>query len=101
MASDEVREALIEFEEYANYSKYLLENKGVDMSIEKCYDMFHWFKDKTPDSIYKSNSTLWALWDIGHNIAIHWSGCTTQMDQLYELYYALKYGINKLNNMEV
>ena len=45
MSNNPVKDLLIELEDYIIYSKWLLENKGVQMTPEACYEMVQWFKD--------------------------------------------------------
>lgn len=97
MSSNPVKDLLIELEDYQIYSKWLLENKGVSLTPEDCYKMVQWFKG----SCACVNPTQAAIFKSGHQIAKYMIFCTEQMDDLYELWYALKYGIKALPQNEL
>ena len=95
--SNPVRNLLIELEDYEIYSKWLLENKGATYSPEDCYRIVQWFKGSNPCA----NPTQAAIFKAGHQIAKYMIFCTEQMDDLYEIWYALKYGIRALPEKEL
>lgn len=88
-----VKNLLIELEDYQIYSKYLLDNKGVTMSPEDCYKMVQWFKDSNNETGSPSQA---AIFKAGHQIATYMIFCTEQMDDLFEIYYALSHGLPAL-----
>ena len=90
----EIKDVLIELEDYMIYSKYLLEEKGVEMSPTECYKMVQWFKDSSNDS--GTNPTQSTIFKYGHKIAMYMVFCTEQMYDLYEIYYALTHGMNAI-----
>ena len=92
---DPAKQALDELEEYAKFQKFLKDEKGVDCTIDKCYDIIQWFKTKEP----LLNPTQAVLFQYGHREALFFMGDYDQMDKIYELYYALKYGIVTVKNM--
>ena len=94
---DEVKEVLIEFANCETYSKWLKNEKGIDMTPAQCYDMMTFFHDYGNWSEMNIPQRM-ALFDLAHNIVVHWSGCTDQMNQIFELYYTIRYGINPLPN---
>lgn len=93
MSSNPVKDLLVELEDYIVYSKWLLENKGVETSPEACYKMVQWFKDANNET---GSPTQAAIFRAGHRIAKYMIFCTEQMDDLYELYYALSEGLHPL-----
>ena len=93
-----VKDLLIELEDYQIYSKYLLENKGVTMSPEDCYRMVQWFKDYHNEA---GSPSQIAIFKAGHQIAKYMIFCTEQMDDMYELYYALSNGLPALNKQDL
>ena len=95
MTTDKVKEVLAEYGECENYSKWLKANKGIDKTPEECYNMMEYFRDykNWVDMVVPQRM---ALFDLARNIVMHWNGCTDQMNQLFELYYTIKYGINPL-----
>lgn len=95
MATDEVKDVLLDFSKYETFSKWLMNEKGVDMTPEQCYDMMTFFENYSNWSDMQTPQRM-ALFDIAHNIVVHWNGCTDQMNQLFELYYTIRYGINPL-----
>lgn len=97
MSSNPVKDLLIELEDYIIYSKWLLENKDANYTPEDCYRIVQWFKGDNPCS----NPTQAAIFRAGHQIAKYMIFCTEQMDDLYELWYSLKYGIKGLPEKEL
>ena len=97
MSSNPVKDLLIEFEDYQIYSKWLLENKGANYTPADCYRIVQWFKGDNPCH----NPTQAAIFRAGHQIAKYMIFCTEQMDDLYELWYGLKYGIKGLPEKEL
>lgn len=97
MATDEVKDVLMELANCEAYSKWLKAEKGIDKTPEQCYDIMAYFGNygNWADMVVPQRM---ALFDIAHNIVTHWNGCTDQMNQLFELYYTIKYGINPLPN---
>lgn len=92
---DPARKALDELEEYTKFQKFIKEYKGADYTIDQCYDIVQWFKGKEPTL----NPTQAILFHYGHKEALFFMGEPDQMDRIYELYYALKYGIVPVKNM--
>lgn len=94
---DPARKALDELEEYTKFQKFVKEYKGADYTIDQCYDIVAWFKDNS-NSEYL-NPTQSILFHYGHKEALFFMGEPDQMDRIYELYYALKYGIIPVSNI--
>ena len=92
---DPARKALDELEEYTKFQKFIKEYKGGDYTIDQCYDIVAWFKGEEPTL----NPTQSVLFHYGHKEALFFMGEPDQMDRIYELYYALKYGIIPVKNM--
>lgn len=89
------KQALDEFETYKKFQKFLKNEKGVDCTLDKCYDIIQWFKNKEP----LLNPTQAVLFHYGRREALFFMGEYDQMDKIYELYYTLKYGITPVKNM--
>lgn len=92
---DPARKALDELEEYTKFQKFIKEYKGAEYTIDQCYDIVQWFKGEEPTL----NPTQSVLFHYGHKEALFFMGEPDQMDRIYELYYALKYGIIPVKNM--
>ncbi len=45
MATDEVKEVLAEYSECETFSKWLKDNKGIDMTPEQCYSIRAFYDD--------------------------------------------------------
>ena len=45
---DPAKQALDELEAYKKFQKFLKDEKGVDYTIDECYDIIQWFKTKEP-----------------------------------------------------
>ena len=43
---DPAKQALDELEAYKKFQKFLKDEKGVDYTIDECYDIIQWFKTK-------------------------------------------------------
>lgn len=84
-----VKQALDELETYEKFQKFLKDEKGVDYTLDECYDIVQWFKNNKP----LLNPTQAVLFHYGHREALFFMGEYDQMDKIYELYYALKHGI--------
>ena len=95
MATDEVKKVLAEYSECETFSKWLKANKNIDRTPQECYAIMEYFRDYK-HWIDMVTSQRMALFDCARNIVTHWNGCTDQMNQLFELYYTIKYGINPL-----
>lgn len=92
---DPAKHALDELEAYIKFQKFIKNEKGADYTIDQCYDIVQWFKGKEPIL----NPTQSILFHFGHREAIFFMAEYDQMDRIYELYYALKYGIITVRNM--
>jgi len=92
---DPAKQALDELETYKKFQEFLKDEKGVDYTIDQCYDIVQWFKTKEP----LLNPTQAVLFHYGYREALFFMGEYDQMDKIYELYYALKYGITPVKNM--
>ena len=95
MAEDPAKQALDELETYKKFQKFLKDEKGVNYTLDKCYDIIRWFKTKDP----LLNPTQAVLFHYGYREALFFMGEYDQMDKIYELYYALKHGIIPVKNM--
>jgi len=95
--TDPVKEVLAEYSECETFSRWLKEHKGINMTPEECCKMFGYFKDYRhwADMVVPQRM---ALFDCARNIVTHWNGCMDQMNQLFELYYTIKHGINGLED---
>lgn len=87
---DDVKQAINELEEYVKFQKFIKEEKGGNYTVEECYNIVQWFKDGNNE--VGLNPTNAILFHYGHREAIFFIGEPDQMDRIYELYYALKYG---------
>ena len=92
---DPAKQALDELEAYKKFQKFLKDEKGVDYTIDECYDIIQWFKTKEP----LLNPTQAVLFHYGYREALFFMGEYDQMDKIYEHYYALKHGITPVKNM--
>jgi len=93
---DPAKQALMELKAYENFQKFLKDEKGVDYTIDQCYDIVQWFKGEEPTL----NPTQAILFHYGHREALFFMGDDyEQMNKIYELYYALKHGIIPIKNM--
>lgn len=98
MSNNPVKDLLIGLEDYIIYSKWLLENKCVQVTPEACYKMVQWFKDANNEA---GSPTQAAIFKAGHRIAKYMVFCTEQMDDLYEIYYALSKGLPALSKQNL
>lgn len=95
MTEDPAKQALDELETYKKFQKFLKDEKGVNYTIDECYDIVQWFKGKEPIL----NPTQSILFHFGRREALFFIGEYDQMDRIYELYYALKHGIIPVKNV--
>lgn len=92
---DPAKKAIDELAEYTKFQKFLKNEKGVDYTLDQCYDIVQWFRDKEPIL----NPTQSVLFHFGHREALFFMAEYDQMDRIYELYYALKHGIIPVRDM--
>jgi len=96
----EMRDVLAEYSEYITFSNWLKNIKGVDLPPEKCYELVQKYTKYSeyyhePEGM---NPTQTAIFNAAVNRATHFIGATSQIDELYELDYALRCGVNPVKD---